>query len=66
MVGKELPALYTPDEAAEYLYVHKNTLCRWRQEGRGPRFTRVGRFIMYTRESLDAYVQERTTETRSK
>jgi len=33
------------------------TLERWRIEGRGPRFVRVGRRVMYRAEDLAAFVE---------
>ena len=59
--------LYTPDEAAKFLNSNPRTLERWRTEGNGPRFVKVGRRVHYRRESLDAWIakQERsnTAET---
>lgn len=50
--------LLTTEEASALLRVHRSTLLRWRKVGGGPRFTRVGRFIMYTQEALDAWLAE--------
>lgn len=50
--------LLTEDEAAEYLRVRPRTLQRWRQLGRGPRFTRAGRRILYRLADLEAYLRE--------
>lgn len=52
--------LLTTDEAAEILRVHRSTLLRWRKGGGGPRYARVGRFIMYTQDALDAWLAERS------
>jgi len=49
--------LLTVDEAAALLRVHRMTLYRWRQAGKGPRYTRVGRFIMYTQESVAEFLR---------
>jgi excisionase family DNA binding protein len=50
--------LLTEDEAAAYLRVRPRTLQRWRQLGRGPRFTRAGRRILYRMADLQAYLRE--------
>ena len=54
--------LYTPDEAAKFLNSNVRTLERWRTEGNGPRFVKVGRRVHYRREALDAWIiqQERS------
>lgn len=52
--------LLTTNEAAEILRVHRSTLLRWRKVGGGPRYSRVGRFIMYTQDALDAWLAERS------
>lgn len=44
-------------EAAERLGFSKKTLDNWRSEGRGPRYSRVGRSIRYHIEDLDSYMQ---------
>jgi excisionase family DNA binding protein len=43
-------------EAAEYLGLKQNTLTRWRWEGRGPRFYKVGGAIRYKLADLEAFV----------
>ena len=48
--------LMTEAEMAELLRVHPSTLQRWRRQGRGPRYVRLGTTprarIRYVRESL--------------
>jgi excisionase family DNA binding protein len=51
--------LLTPDEAAQKLQVHRNTLANWRSKGVGPAFTRVGGAIRYPEEAITAYVSFR-------
>jgi excisionase family DNA binding protein len=49
--------LFTTEAAAEYLDVSVNTLLAWRQQGRGPRWVRVGdRLVKYRRSDLEAYI----------
>jgi hypothetical protein len=35
------------------------TLERWRLEGKGPKFVKVGRKVFYRRQDLDAYLESR-------
>lgn len=48
--------LYTSTEAAEYLGLHPDSLCRWRRLKRGPKFIRAGRFIRYRLDELESYL----------
>lgn len=44
-------------EAAVYLGVAAQTLNRWRMnEGEGPEFVKMGRRVVYERETLDAWL----------
>lgn len=44
-------------EAAEYLGVAAQTLNRWRMtEGEGPDFVKMGRRVVYERETLDTWL----------
>lgn len=42
-----LPGLQEIDDVAELLHVSKSLLAKWRMVGRGPRFMKVGRRILY-------------------
>ena len=44
-----------PNEAADILKVHPNTLAKMRIIGEGPAYGRIGRAIRYRRSDLDAY-----------
>lgn len=61
----ELDEVLTPKEAAAALKVHIATLGNWRVEGSGPRFTRVGRSVRYTKNDLAAYLAARTRRNTS-
>lgn len=55
--------LYTAAEVAELLRVRKNTIDKWRQRGRGPRFLRIGTQgpsgrIRYTRAAVEEYLAQ--------
>jgi hypothetical protein len=54
--------LLTPEESAGFLNSNARTLERWRTNGTGPRFVKVGRRVHYRREALDAWImrQERS------
>ena len=51
----------TAKQAAEYLNLAYLTLCRWRSQGTGPRFVRMGTgtrcSIRYSLKDLDAYIE---------
>ena len=48
--------LMTGAEAAEFLRISPKTLPRWRWEGSGPNFVRVGRKVFYRRGDLAEYL----------
>ena len=48
--------------AAEYLGLHPRTLDNWRSQGRGPRYLRVGRRIVYRIAHLEDYLESRVVE----
>lgn len=55
---KDRQPLATKPEAAAYLKVPERTLDQWRYLGKGPRWSKVGRYVRYRWEDLDAYVNE--------
>lgn len=55
----------TPLEAAEYLRSSVSTLAKLRVYGGGPRFTRLGRAVRYSRAELDAYMAARISRSTS-
>lgn len=52
-------------QAAERLRVSKRTLEKWRVEGTGPAFLKIGRLAFYTEEQLDAWKQTRVRRSTS-
>jgi excisionase family DNA binding protein len=60
-----LDNLKTQGELAEYLKVKPRTLQQWRSDGKGPRWTRVGRVIRYrdsdVKEWLDQQEQQKAS-----
>ncbi len=45
--GEVLPNLLEIDEVTELLRISRSLLAKWRMAGRGPRFMKVGRRILY-------------------
>ena len=43
-------------KAAEALCLKPETLCRWRWEGKGPAYHKIGAAIRYGRADLEAFV----------
>jgi len=50
-------ALMGEDAAAEVLGVSVRTLQRWRVEGHGPAFRKIGKRVAYTNEDLEEFIQ---------
>lgn len=48
------------NDAAHVLGVAPGTLANWRGCGRGPRYVRLGRRVVYRIEDLEAYLDEHT------
>ena len=52
--------LLTPEEVAEFLGMKPNTLARWRSNGIGPAYVKLGSAVRYRREDLDRFVAGNT------
>lgn len=55
---------YSTPDAAAYLNLSVSTLEVWRCLGKGPRYCKIGRRVIYRREDLDAFLASRIVETR--
>jgi excisionase family DNA binding protein len=55
--------LLTPDEAARVLRCARQTLARWRYEGGGPVYVKVGARVLYRRADLEAWIAGRRVVT---
>jgi len=56
--------LLRPPAAAEFLGLAVQTLARWRIEGNGPRYVKLGtRLVAYPEDELHAFVAERRRST---
>jgi excisionase family DNA binding protein len=51
--------LLTQHQLSSELEVSLRTLERWRQQGTGPAFIRVGRSPRYRRADIDAWLEQR-------
>lgn len=54
------PAWLTTKQAAALLALHPDTLRRYRRDGGGPPFARVGRVVRYKLAELDAWMAQRS------
>ena len=50
-------------DAADYLGLSKSALDKFRGEGRGPRYLRLGNRIFYWKSDLDSYIEQGMVET---
>jgi excisionase family DNA binding protein len=58
--------LLTDQQLCELLNVTPRTSLRWRRDGRGPRFIRVGvRRVAYRRRDVDTWLSARTFDHRA-
>ena len=51
-------------EAAGYIGLKAGTLEVWRSQGKGPRYVKLGRRVVYETKDLDAFAASRAVETR--
>lgn len=51
--------LLTDAQAAERLHVARQTLAKWRCQGKGPRYVKIGRRALYDEADLDAFIAGR-------
>lgn len=50
--------VFTPETLAAYFGVPLRTVYSWRSKGAGPRGFRVGKFVRYRLEDVEAWEQE--------
>lgn len=56
--------LIGPDEAGARLGgIPARTLSQWRYLGRGPRYLKVGKYVRYRPEDIEAWLKNQTVET---
>lgn len=60
-----LNAMMNTPTTAERVGVKKNTLELWRMQGRGPKFVKVGRRVMYRVSDVEAFLDANTCQSTS-
>jgi hypothetical protein len=60
--GKEVNDVLSDAEAHAFLRLRPGTLARWRMEGRGPAWSRLGRRVAYLRSDLLAFIAANRVE----
>lgn len=62
MPDHHAPTVYTTEQTAPRLHpdLSPRTLERWRRQGKGPAYTKVGKFVVYTEEAIAAYLRQQT------
>lgn len=53
-----MEALHPQSFAAEYLGLSERTLERWRVEGKGPAYRKLGKRVLYGESDLSAFVEQ--------
>lgn len=53
----------TTEEAAAYLRLKPGTLEVWRCRGRGPKYQKIGRRVIYDKIKIDEYIETNTVLT---
>jgi predicted DNA-binding transcriptional regulator AlpA len=61
----ELPPVLRPDEAASFLTLSKQRLAKYRTQGGGPKFLKLGRSVAYLREDLEAWLHANSRRSTS-
>lgn len=59
------PVLYTTEQAAAWLGLSARTLEKYRMEGKGPRFCKIGRWVRYLESDLEDWLVERMRHSTS-
>lgn len=56
-VKKSLKPMNSPSEVAKASGICEGTLSSWRCSGRGPKFVKVGKSVLYPREEVLSYLK---------
>ncbi|CAN0560176.1 unnamed protein product [Laminaria digitata] len=51
-------AILSASQASRYLDLSISTLAKWRHYGTGPRYSKLGRRVVYRVDELDSWVQQ--------
>jgi excisionase family DNA binding protein len=65
MSTTEQDMLLTAEQAAARLAIAQSTLARWRREGAGPMYARVGRTVRYRNSTVESWLLARTFDSRA-
>ena len=65
-MSTEPSGLLDTAEAAVYLRLAKQTLAKWRSQGRGPSFVRLGGNVYYRHAELDQFIDASVTAPEQK
>ena len=57
--------LLTVDQAATYLGLARSTLNKWRCQGEGPSFIKMGRAVRYRTTDLEGFLEESASNSTS-
>ena len=52
-----METLLTAEQVAAKIQISHKTLRKWRWEGKGPRYIKIGRKVAYRPADIEAYVQ---------
>lgn len=61
-VKEASPAWLTVEQFAAELGIPKQTVYKWRTEGKGPRAHKIGRHVRFSRQSVDSWLAEQLEE----
>ena len=64
-MNRILDGYLTPEELAAELDLALITLARWRSKKKGPPFTKAGRQVLYSRESVRRWFERLETKTKT-
>ena len=53
----------SPKEVEERYNIDSGTLANWRSQGRGPRYSKVGKVVRYDVEALEEFFQKHEVRT---
>ena len=65
-MSTEIAKLLDTAEAAVYLRLATQTLAKWRRQGRGPSFVRLGGSVFYRLSELDQFIEAGVTAPEKK
>jgi predicted DNA-binding transcriptional regulator AlpA len=55
--------LLTPKETSQILKISIHTLAKWRSQGQGPDYVKTGKSVKYGRDTVDAWITDKTIKT---